>query len=86
MIDNAFDSLEDADKAQKLSDKISIEKLQRKLDEFAWQFCPVYKDFNLRYHWSVMQGEYATDIVIIKQESLQTIYSKLVATAIHKAA
>ncbi|HKK58602.1 MAG TPA: hypothetical protein VJ937_03935 [Salinivirga sp.] len=83
MIDNAFDSLEDAGKAQDLSDKISIEKLHRKLDEFAWQFCPVYKDFNLRYHWSVMQAEYATDIVFKKQESLQAIYGELVATAIH---
>lgn len=83
MIDNAFDSLEDAGKAQELSDNISIEKLHRKLDEFAWRFCPVYKDFKLRYHWSVMQTEYATDIVFKKQESLQTIYSELVATAIH---
>lgn len=83
MIDNAFDSMEDAVKAQELSDKICIEKLHRKLDEFAWQFCPVYKDFNLRYHWSVMQAEYATDIVFKKQESLQRIYSELVATAIH---
>lgn len=83
MIDNAFDSLEDSGKAQELSDKISIEKLHRKLDEFAWQFCPVYKDFNQRYHWSVMQAEYATDIVFKNQESLQQIYNELVATAIH---
>lgn len=83
MIDNAFDSLEDVGKAQELSDKISIEKLHRKLDEFAWRFCPVYKDLNLRYHWSVMQAEYATDIVFKKQESLQRIYSELVSTAIH---
>jgi DNA-binding MarR family transcriptional regulator len=83
MIDNAFDSIQDAAKAQELSDKISIEKLHRKLEEFAWQFCPVYKDFNLRYHWSVMQAEYATDIVLKKQEYLQQIYSELVATAIH---
>jgi hypothetical protein len=83
MIDNAFDSLEDAGKAQELSDNISIEKLHRKLDEFAWQFCPVYKDLNLRYHWSVMQAEYATDIVFKKQKSLQRIYSELVSTAIH---
>jgi hypothetical protein len=83
MIDNAFDNLEDAAKAQELSDNISIEKLHRKLDEFAWQFCPVYKDFNLRYHWSVMQAEYATDVVFRKQEDLQQIYSELLATAIH---
>jgi len=83
MIDNAFDSLGDSHKAQELSDNISIEKLHRKLDEFAWQFCPVYKEFNLRYHWSVMQAEYSTDIVFKKQETLQQIYSELVATAIH---
>jgi len=83
LIDNAFDSLEDAGKAQELSDSISIEKLHRKLDEFAWQFCPVYKDLNQRYHWSVMQVEYATDIVFKNQGSLQQIYSELVATAIH---
>lgn len=83
MIDNAFDSLEDADKAQELSDNISIEKLHRKLDEFAFQFCPVYKDFNQRYHWSVMQAEYATDIVFKKQDHLQRIYGELLATAIH---
>jgi predicted transcriptional regulator len=83
MIDNAFDSIEDVGKAQELSDNISIEKLHRKLDEFAWRFCPIYKDFNLRYHWSVMQAEYATDMVFKTQEGLQTIYSELVATAIH---
>jgi predicted transcriptional regulator len=83
MIDNAFDSIQDAGKAQELSDKISIERLHRKLEEFAWQFCPVYKDFKLRYHWSVMQAEYATDIVFKKQQDLQQIYSELMATAIH---
>jgi hypothetical protein len=35
MIDNAFDNLEDAGKAQELLDNVSIEKLHRKLDEFA---------------------------------------------------
>jgi hypothetical protein len=54
MIDNAFDSIGDADKAQELSDNISVEKPHRKLDGFAWQFCPVYKDFNIRYHWGIM--------------------------------
>ncbi len=83
MIDNAFDSIEDAEKAQELSDHISIENLHRKLEKFAWQFCPVYKDFNMRYHWSVMQAEYATDIVFKRQEDLQLIYSELIATAIH---
>ena len=83
MIDNAFESIEDMNKAQELSDNISIEKLHRKLDEFAWQFCPVYKELKLRYHWNVMQAEYATDIVFKTQKDLQSIYSELIATAIH---
>jgi hypothetical protein len=83
MLDNAFDSIEDASKAQELSESISIEKLHRKFDELAWLYCPVYKDFNLRYHWSVMQAEYSTDIVFKRQQDLQQIYGELVATAIH---
>lgn len=83
MIDHAFDSLGDAQKAQELSDTLSIEKLHRRLEEFAGRFCPVYKELGLRYHWSVMQAEYATDIVFKHQEDLQRIYSELVATAIH---
>lgn len=83
MIDNAFDSLEDASKAQYLADGLSVERLHGSLDELAWLYCPVYKEFNLRYHWSVMQAEYATDIVFKHQEDLQEIYGELVATAIH---
>ena len=83
MIDNAFDSIGDAQKAQEISDNISVEKLHRKLEELAWRFCPVYKNFNLRYHWNVMQAEYATDIVFKKQEDLQKIYGELTVTAIH---
>jgi DNA-binding MarR family transcriptional regulator len=83
MIDNAFDSIEDPQKAQKLANDISIEKLHRKLEEFEWRFCPVYKDFKLRYQWSVMQAEYSTDIVFKEQAGLQAIYGELVATAIH---
>jgi len=83
MIDNAFDSIEDAQKAQEISDNISVEKIHRKLDELAWRFCPVYKDLKLRYHWSIMQAEYATDIVFKRQNDLEEIYSELIATAIH---
>lgn len=83
LIDNAFDSIEDWEKAQQLSDNISIEEIHRKLDEYAQLYCPVSKEFNQKYHWSIMQAEYATDIVFKKQEYLQGIYNDLVATAIH---
>jgi hypothetical protein len=90
LIDNAFDSIEDLpdgqsgwEKAQQLSDGISIEQIHRKLDKYAGLYCPVSNDFGQKYHWSIMQAEYATDIVFKKQETLQGIYNDLVATAIH---
>ena len=83
LIDNAFDSIQDWEKAQQLSDDIPIEEIHRKLDKYAELFCPVSKDFNQKYHWSIMQAEYATDIVFKKQKTLQAINGDLIATAIH---
>lgn len=83
MIDNAFDWIENPAKAQELSDGLSIEKLHRKLEELAWRYCPVYKELKLRYHWSVMQAEYSSDIVFKDQSFLHSIYSELITTAIH---
>jgi predicted transcriptional regulator len=83
MIDNAFDSIADPDKAQELSDSICVEDLHRKFDLLAWKYCPVYKEFDFRYHWTVMQAEYATDLIFRKQKDLQTIYQEITISAIH---
>jgi len=83
MLDNAFDYIEDFEKAQEISDNIDIKKIHKQLDVLAMKYCPVVTHFGQVYHWSIMQVEYATDIVFKKQEYLQSIYSELVATAIH---
>lgn len=83
MVDNAFDSLSDEERAQELADNIDIKKIHRCLDKIAWRYCPVYKSLGLRYHWSIMQAEYATDIAFKKQANLQAIYGELITTAIH---
>ena len=83
IIDNAFDSIKSPVKAQELSDGLKVEELHRKFDELAWKYCPVYKELGLRYHWSVMQAEYSTNIVFRKQEDLQLVYKEIIATAIH---
>lgn len=83
MIDNAFDSIADIERAQELANDPPVKLIHRKLDEFAWKFCPAYKNFGLRYHWTIMQAEYATDIVFKNQQDLQAIYSELIKTAIH---
>jgi hypothetical protein len=83
MIDNTFDYIEDYSKAQEICDNIDIKKIHERLDYLAKIYCPVYSSFNQVYHWSIMQAEYATDIVFKKQGYLQSIYSELTATAIH---
>lgn len=83
MMDNAFISIDNWKKAQKISDGLEIEKLRKKLDSFAATYCPVHKIFKQQYHWSIMQCEYSTDIVFKKQEDLKPLYEALIAKAIH---
>lgn len=83
MLDNAFDYIEDFEEAQKLSDSLDMNKLMKKLDWFSELFCPVHKEFGQTYHWSIMQQEYATDIVFKQQKDLKPLYKDLIATAIH---
>ena len=35
------------------------------------------------YHWSLMQGEYATDIVFRRQRDLAPVYEAITRTAVH---
>ena len=83
MIDNAFDFIEDYAKAQKICDAIDIKKIHKRLDVLSKKYCPVVSHFNQVYHWSIMQAEYAMDIVFKRQKDLEGIYSELIATAIH---
>jgi hypothetical protein len=83
MIDNCFVSIEDFDKSQKLADDINVRRIHRILDTYARRYCPVIKNFKDGYHWSIMQVEYATDIVFKRQSDLAPIYDELVRTAIH---
>jgi DNA-binding MarR family transcriptional regulator len=83
MLDNAFIEIEDWQKAQEISDVLNVKRLHKKLSEFASLFCPVHQAFDQTYHWSIMQSEYATDIVFKKQEDLQPIYEELISCAVH---
>jgi hypothetical protein len=83
LMDNVFASISDLDRAQSLSDDFKVETLHQRLDLFAERYCPIIKQFGFRYHWSIMQAEYATDIVFKHQKDLQLIYGNLTRTAIH---
>ena len=82
LADNAFLQIADFDRANALAAALDIEALHHKLDELATQYCPVIKELQLHYHWSIMQVEYATDIVFKRQSSLQAIYPHLLETLI----
>jgi len=83
MLDNAFLAIDDWDKAQQLADRFDVRKLHRRLDQYATRFCPVGKTFGENYHWSLMQSEYATDIVFHRAEDLAPVYEEISRTAIH---
>jgi hypothetical protein len=83
MLDNAFDYIADFEQAQKQADQFDIKKLHKKLDWLAGLYCPAHKHFDERYHWSIMQAEYASDIAFKKQNDLDLIYEDLIRTAIH---
>ncbi len=82
MLDNVFTEINDFGKAQMLADGINIKKVHRQLDKIAGQYCPIVRHFAGNYHWSIMQVEYATDIVFKNKNDLKPIYEEIVRTAI----
>ncbi len=77
LADNAFVRIENWQGAQKLADSFKPEQLHRVLDRYARQCCPVEKSFGQRYHWSIMQAEYSTDLVFRSREALAPLYEQL---------
>jgi hypothetical protein len=73
LADNAFLTVADFDQANQLA-LLDLEQLQGKLDQLAEQYCPVLNQLELHYYWSIVQAEYATDIVFKTQPTLQAFY------------
>ncbi len=83
LVDNAFTRIADFSHAQALSDVLDIKGLHMHLDRIAAEYCPVTRHFLSGYHWSLMQVEYATDVVFRRQFDFQPLYEALTYTAIH---
>ena len=83
LLDNAFVEIEDWRRAQRIADRWRVKQIHKRLDQFARRFCPIGGSFRQRYHWSVNQAEYASDIVFRRQADLGVIYENLTRTAIH---
>ncbi|MHB1421142.1 MAG: MarR family transcriptional regulator [Bacillota bacterium] len=81
--ENAFLKIDNWEQAQSLSDSIRVEDLHQALDILASRYVPFLQRYGLSYRWSIMQAEYATDIVFKKQADLGPLYETLVRTAVH---
>jgi len=82
LIDNAFIGIDDFAAAQKFSDGFDVQPLHQALDRFAEQFCPIAAEFNCGYRWSLMQVEYATDIVFKDKVDLTHLYDAIIRNAV----
>ena len=80
--DNAFVSIDDWPRAQALADALSPDDLHRILDRYAALCCPVLDVFPHAYHWSLMQVEYATDLVFRSSTTLRPLYEQLARQAV----
>lgn len=80
--DNAFVAIDDFARANEVAAALDVADLHKQLDHFAQLYCPVVSHLNLVYSWSLMQVEYATDLVFKKQQTLQAFYPHLWETLI----
>ena len=80
--DTAFVEIADWARAQELSDEFSVLGLHQKLAGFARRYCPPSTRFTDGYHWSVMQSEYALDIVFRRAEDLRPLYEEISRQAV----
>ena len=83
MLDNAFVHIADYTVANQLANEFDVEILHLRLDAFAQKYCPVVTDLKLTYYWSIMQSEYATDLVFKSRDTLQAFYPLLLETLTH---
>jgi hypothetical protein len=81
LIDNLFTNIGSFSAAQNLSDSFSAEELHAFLDRITTYYCPALEKLGARYHWSIMQAEYATDIVFSSRDKLSILYNHISRTA-----
>jgi hypothetical protein len=79
--DNCFSWITNVNKAQELADKINISSFHSKLDYWTNEYVPILKRLSqmwiMKYHWSIKQVEYSTDIIFQSEERLNLLYQQL---------
>jgi len=82
LADNAIVQVSDIARAQALADSLTPDELHRRLDRYAERLCPVGEVFGQRYHWSLMQVEYSTDLIFRSEATLKPLYEQLSRQAV----
>ena len=82
--DNAIVAVDDFARAQELADDFDPLVLHKRLDRWARPFCPVEDVFPSGWHWSLMQVEYATDIIFRRPQDLVPLYEMLTRRVIQE--
>lgn len=82
MEDTAFVEIANWARAQELSDDFAVLGLHQKLASFGRRYCPPSTRFTEGYHWSVMQAEYALDVVFRRAEDLRPLYEEISRQAV----
>lgn len=81
-IDNLFTSIGSPSTAQTLCDGFDPQQLHEFLDRCATLYCPSVAALGAVYHWSIMQAEYATDIVFSSRQKLAALYEHISRSAV----
>ncbi len=77
----AFARIANLNEVQKLSNDLDVAKLHARLDHHATQCCPPSAVFGT-YVWSLMQVEFSTDIMFLRQSDLGPLYGTISRMAI----
>jgi len=79
--DNCFTWISDLSKAQEFADDLNVSQLNALFDNWAEKYVPVLKQlqqkWQISYHWSIRQIEYAKDIIFKSQDKLENLYEQL---------
>jgi hypothetical protein len=80
--DNTLVGISEWQQAQDLSDSLMVSKLHARMDAAVARYVADLAPLG-RYHWSIAQAEYATDIIFRSAADLAPLYDHLLRTAIH---
>jgi hypothetical protein len=83
--DNAFLRIADGARAQELANAFSPDRLHRRLDHYAQQFCPVLDVLGQVYHGSLRQVEHSTDLMFRSEEMRGPLYDAISRQAVRAA-